>query len=58
MESDPQSRMSIFATLATIEEVGLKVLQNGEEKTTCPVRNNVSIGAGDTTGQSGCQDSR
>jgi len=58
MESDPQGRMSIFGTLGTIEEVGLKVLQNGKEKAACPVRNNVSISAGGTTGHSSCQDSR
>jgi len=57
MESDPQGRMSIFGTLATIKEVGLDILKNREESAASSVPDDVPARTGNTTGQSSCQDS-
>ena len=55
MESDPEGRMSVFATSATIEEVGLDVLKNREESTAGFVLYKVPARTGNMTVQNSCQ---
>lgn len=53
MESETKRLMSIFTTLSTVEQVGLDVLKDGEERAASRVHDGVdTIGTGHSADQS------
>lgn len=46
----------MFTAFATVEEIGLDVLQNREKIAARLIRNDVPVGAGNTAGQRSCID--